>query len=226
MWETELLMYASWLIWNIFCIYFQWRCPYWARQRILPLTSESMSEAQWKSMQGLIPNCNTMWLVIHILRWRKENIPICLTLLLLLLPKQANSQSLKNFPDLINLAESKPVRTFPTSSTCGDQSRSAFCKSSIFRSSVTDACIQDYCDQSCPTRTVLPSSVDLLLRATGYGSCVSIDTINTRPGSREYSVRFTTGRQCYLSPQSRPDLGASGAFTLTFWVWLETTEIG
>ena len=142
--------------------------------------------------------------------------------LLSLLFVETVCQELRSFPALWNIAEEKSLTTVPTQSTCGIPDRSAYCKSSTFVESILE-CRQDYCVQECPSRTSLPASVDLL-EASGYGACVLRDMVTKRPGSEasDASASFLSqGSQCYLSPLQAPNLGANGALSLTFWVWLQ-----
>lgn len=136
------------------------------------------------------------------------------------------SQSVRLFPPLFNGARGRPLSTVPTPSVCGVPTRSAFCRSSPLSSSFRE-CRQDYCVQDCPRRTVLPDYVDLL-EGSGFDRCVSTDLVNTRPGSvpPEASVAFGPGSGCYLTPRTIPSVGPNGAFTLTFWIWQDPSNLG
>jgi hypothetical protein len=137
-----------------------------------------------------------------------------------------SSQTYRPFPSLYNVAKYKTIYTDPSDSTCGVPFRSAYCRSTPSATSL-DECRQDYCVQECPRRTSLPR-LSNLLRASNYGSCVTTDTDNRRPGSAAdgFSAVFTSGASCYIHPLDRLALGANGAFTLTFWLWQRVGNIG
>ena len=145
---------------------------------------------------------------------------------LILQPLPADTQETRVFPRLFNAAQDKPVVTIPSGSTCGLQQRNAYCKSSIYQDSIQN-CRQAFCEQECPRRTSLPNPTDLLV-ATGMGICVTEDAINRRPGSsgESYAVTFSTGFLCYLTSVNTPSLGQNGAFTLTFWIWMDSQNAG
>lgn len=155
-----------------------------------------------------------------------EEIRVLLSLVLFILVNSVTSQDVRKFPPLFNAARDRPLVTVPTQSVCGVPTRSAFCRSSILASSLFE-CRQNYCVQDCPRRTSLPAHVDLL-EGTGFNQCVTTDSVNIRPGSvrPEFSVFFGQGTSCFISPLTTPVVGPSGAFTLTFWIWQETGNIG
>ena len=145
---------------------------------------------------------------------------------LLIILSIVDSQNPRKFPPLFNAARQRQVTTTPTQSTCGIPTRSAFCRSSTLSSSVFE-CRQDFCEQDCPRRTIIPDYVSLL-DGTGFKECVTSDSVNIRPGSNppDTSVYFAHGSSCYLTPRTTPTIGANGAFTLTFWIWQEPNNIG
>ena len=146
-------------------------------------------------------------------------------LLIFLVFKFVICQKARDFPVLFNTAKDKPVSTIPAASTCGAYIQNAYCKSTIFANSIYE-CRQDYCVQDCPRRTKLPVYSDLLL-ANGFGLCVTHDAVNLRPGAAGgYSAVFHNKTKCYLQVISPPNLGANGAFTLTFWMWQENNNVG
>ena len=158
---------------------------------------------------------------------RNLALPNFLTFLLLILclTKCVTAQSLRNFPPLFNAAKLKSIDTEPSQGTCGLPTRSAYCKSSTFATSVNE-CRQAFCVQDCPRRTSLPPHSNFL-EASGYGACVTA-TENTRAGSEQndYAAIFSDGHLCFLNPIGRPNLGANGAFTITFWMWQNPGNTG
>ena len=147
-------------------------------------------------------------------------------LLVLLIASISSAQNPRKFPPLFNAAKQRLVTTNPFQSTCGTPTRSAFCRSSTLSSSVFE-CRQNYCIQECPRRTIIPDYVSLL-DGTGFKECVTLDSVNIRPGSQppETSVHFGQGTGCYLTPRTTPTVGRNGAFTLTFWIWQEPNNVG
>ncbi|XP_013386515.1 usherin-like [Lingula anatina] len=144
-------------------------------------------------------------------------------------PYLIESQTYRDFPKLFNAAQFKPISTTPSGSTCGIPSRSAYCKSSVYESSLS-RCFQDLCEQDCPRRTSLPSYSNLLL-ASNFGDCVHRDTVNVRPGnsSEDFSSVFNNGPRCYLTPLQTSELGTEDGvrmFTLAVWIWQETGNEG
>ena len=152
---------------------------------------------------------------------------------LFILLRTANSQeTLRKFPPLINAAKDSKLDTIPSQSTCGIPSRTAYCRSATYSSSVFQ-CLQDFCIQACPRRTALPSHMDLLQDAgvIGFGPCISVDRVNKRPGApeNEFAAIFRAGPECYLripTDLNNVNLGVNGAFTLTFWMWQDTDNRG
>ena len=141
---------------------------------------------------------------------------------------QTVEQEVRPFPPLFNAAQNRPIITEPSQSTCGVNSRSAYCKSSIFPISV-EMCNQDFCVQTCPGRTQMPTFGSLLPPTGGFSSCVVADTINRRPGSdpMSFSTSFIdTGPTCFLTPTVNIDLTKSLEFSFTVWIWQERDNDG
>lgn len=155
-------------------------------------------------------------------RWK-----VITALILLLLTQGSQAQTLRGFPPLFNVAKDRPLSGSPTLNTCGEQDRSAFCKSSTLPASVDSDCRQDFCVQDCPFRSSLPAELSLTF-ASGFGVCVNSDTVNVRPGSRpgDYSAVFSSGSQCFITPVNIPSLGSNGAITLSFWIWQDANNLG
>ena len=130
----------------------------------------------------------------------------------------------REFPGLFNAAKQRPLQTLPSTSSCGIPTRSGYCRSATYSSSIRD-CLLDYCVQECPQRTTLPSYTQMLA-AQGYGACVQVVDAETSVESSEYAALFSAGDQCYLTPYNTPNLGANGAFTITFWIWQEENNFG
>ena len=130
---------------------------------------------------------------------------------------------LRKFPGLFNAAMQRPLQTLPSTSTCGIPTRSGYCRSATYSSSIRD-CLLEYCVQECPQRTTLPSYTQMLA-AQGYGACVQVVDAEASAGS-EYAALFSAGDQCYLTPYNTPNLGANGAFTITFWIWQQENNFG
>ena len=157
----------------------------------------------------------------------KSRILLTFTLMTLCLLATSHAQTSRSFPPMFNLAMDQTISTTPAQSTCGVQSLGAFCRSSTVASSVT-SCVLSQCSEDCPTRTIPPPYVTLL-NAGGYGLCVTPDAVNVYPRSApgSFSTLFLgSGSGCYLVPTTVPAIGASGAFTVTFWVWLSGNGTG
>ena len=156
---------------------------------------------------------------------------VLFSLLLLSCFTHAISQTVssRKFPPLFNAAKDRNIWTEPSASTCGLPLRNAYCRSSTLPYSV-DTCLQRFCVQTCPTRTRLPPSTDLLdALSPGLPTCVNTDTVNVRPNSsvEEYStVISSAGTNCYLLPTFSPNIGNSGAFSIAVWCWIENTTPG
>ncbi|XP_021347323.1 usherin-like [Mizuhopecten yessoensis] len=136
---------------------------------------------------------------------------------------------LRPFPPLFNAARNRPITSSPSVSTCGIPSRNAYCKSSVFAVSV-EQCTQDFCVQTCPYRTALPTPVNLLIvTSPDQGQCIAVDTVNTKPGSvtGEKSTFFVMeGVHCYLTPVETPVVGPEGSITIAVWVWQQEDNSG
>lgn len=149
---------------------------------------------------------------------------------LISLSHYASSQViLRPFPRLFNAARNRHISSSPSDSTCGIPTRNAYCKSSVFSASV-DQCSQDFCVQTCPNRTILPTPVDLLIATSpGLGTCIALDTVNTKPGSvsGDMSTFFVMeGADCYLTPAQTPLVGPEGSATLSVWIWNQGDNVG
>ena len=141
---------------------------------------------------------------------------------------QTIDQNVRPFPPLFNAAQNRPILTEPSQSTCGVNSRSTYCKSSIFPISV-EMCHQDFCVQTCPGRTHMPTPHNLLPPTGGFSSCVVADTINRRNGSdpMSYSTSFISeGPTCFLTPSVDVTLGSRLEFSFTVWIWPEKDNDG
>ena len=152
----------------------------------------------------------------------------CVVLLFQLVSTQIVEQEVRPFPPLFNAAQNRPVITEPSQSTCGINSRSAYCKSSIFPISV-EMCNQDFCVQTCPGRTQMPQYFSLLPPTGGFSSCVVADTINRRPGSdpMSYSTSFiSAGPTCFLTPGVEISLGSALEYSFTVWLWQKKDNDG
>ena len=136
-------------------------------------------------------------------------------------------QTVRSFPPLFNVAKRQPVITQPAQSTCGVPVRNSFCRSNSSVGSVYE-CVQEFCVQECPRRTVLPVWIELLKEAQGYESCVEYDDVNTAPNSTvsSRSSLFLDKNNCFLIANKSPSMGANGAFTVTFWIWQESNNFG
>ncbi|XP_060070524.1 usherin-like [Ylistrum balloti] len=136
---------------------------------------------------------------------------------------------LRPFPPLFNAARNRPVTSSPSDSTCGIPSRNAYCKSSVYSVSV-EQCTQDFCVQTCPNRTALPTPLNLLIvTSPGQGTCIAVDTVNTKPGSKagDRSTFFVMeGTDCYLTPVETPVVGLEGSITIAVWVWQQENNLG
>lgn len=153
---------------------------------------------------------------------------LCVILLLNVVNSQTVKQEVRPFPSLFNAAQNRPVITEPSQSTCGINSRSAYCKSSTFPISV-EMCNQDFCIQTCPGRTRMPIYYSLLPPTGGFSSCVVADTINRRPGSdpMSFSTSFISqGPTCFLTPTVNVTLGSKLEFSFTLWIWPEKNNNG
>ncbi|XP_055879401.1 uncharacterized protein LOC106051941 [Biomphalaria glabrata] len=136
--------------------------------------------------------------------------------------------TLRSFPPLFNAALERPITTNPTASTCG-ATLEAYCLSSTSVESI-NKCLQGYCSNVCPGRTLLPSNASMLTGQT-YGDCVDADSVNIRPGARQgtFSTVFSmTGSTCYIVSVFSPRLDESGtsSFTVAGWVWLDSDQPG
>jgi len=144
----------------------------------------------------------------------------------------AQASSAVQFPDLFNVALNRPISTTPSAAVCGVQTVDGYCASSWSWSSVS-SCQLRVCSQSCPYRSSTPPFVDLIAPPTPATACSSADYVNIRPGATvgsSASTLFvaTAGKQisCYLTPSTVPALGDRGSFTLSFWVWPNSTSLG
>ena len=141
---------------------------------------------------------------------------------------QTVEQDIRPFPPLFNVAQNRPIITEPSQSTCGVNSRSAYCKSATFPISVV-VCEQDFCIQTCPQRTQMPISHNLLPPTGGFSKCVIADTINRRPWSSpmSYSTSFiSTGASCSLTPAVNISLGSALEYSFTVWIWQQKNNDG
>ncbi|KAM4744035.1 usherin isoform 2-T2 [Anableps anableps] len=167
------------------------------------------------------------------LRWHK--ILLWLTLFFLIFyPKPASSQG--HFPRMENVAAFKPVSTSPPRSTCGVPEQSSYCQPPSSQDEL-HLCFQAMCVQECPYRSSTPPYAPLLLAAR-RGSCVTEDTVDTRPetqtvaGSTTSSDGLSAGPDsilfqpsedgCLVTPPSQA-IGPHGSLTLALWLKPSTT---
>ena len=168
--------------------------------------------------------------IIQILRWRKENISVCLLCWIYLSLFSSTEAQLteRKFPPSLDLAVDKNIYSTPSAIECGTPSPTAYCQSAVLTSSIT-SCKQAYCENACPERTTLPLSTSLLIGARDYGLCVTEDRFNIHPLSStgSWSAAFlNVNPRCNLTPRTVPSLGLNGALTLSFWIWLDTDTLG
>ncbi|XP_041351149.1 usherin-like [Gigantopelta aegis] len=144
-------------------------------------------------------------------------------------PAMSASATSRKFPPLFNAAKGRNIWTEPSASTCGLPLRNAYCRSSTLSHSV-DTCLQRFCVQTCTSRTRLPPAINLLdALSPGLPTCVNTDTVNVRPNSsvEQYStVISSAGDKCYLLSTFSPNIGNSGAFSISVWCWIENTKPG
>ncbi|XP_078086591.1 usherin [Mustelus asterias] len=120
------------------------------------------------------------------------------------------------FPRLENIGAHKSVSTVPSQATCGLPVRNTFCLSTNAVESIM-SCTHQFCIQECPYRSSSPSYADLFSR--GFGTCVTEDKHDLRPGSSRNSSSFIFWNQtdCYTTPPLQT-LGFGSSFTLTVWL--------
>ena len=137
-------------------------------------------------------------------------------------------QEVRPFPPLFNAAQNRPIFTEPSYSTCGVNTRSAYCKSYNSPLSI-QTCSQDFCIQTCPGRTQMPTPHNLLPPTGGFSDCVVADYINRRNGSdpTTYATSFIgEGGTCFLTPSVEVPLGSRQEYSFTVWVWPEKDNDG
>ena len=141
---------------------------------------------------------------------------------------QTLDQEVRPFPPLFNAAQNRPIFTEPSYSTCGVNTRSAYCKSFDSPLSV-QTCSQDFCIQTCPGRTHMPTPHSLLPPTGGFSDCVVADRINRRNGSdsTSYATSFIgEGQMCFLTPSVDVTLGSRQEYSFTVWIWPERDNDG
>lgn len=158
---------------------------------------------------------------------RRKPLIVSLRTVLLLIITLGHSkvcESQGSFPLLINGAANKPISTLPEVGTCGQLTRSAFCRSSSLEESVS-RCSIGYCNQDCPQRTTAPISSVLLTSLRG--TCVSPDLTNVRPGSEpgSRSIIFQNSPDCYISPVV-PVSGNNGELSISVWIRPDLSQDG
>lgn len=202
-----------------------YKCQIWKLKRLF-----YDKRTLYRGSSSVCPSALNQHSICEAILGKKISFGAILYLLVTLLQaSSATAQVTRPFPEVYNIAENRPVVSNPSDSACGVPTRNAYCESTVYPISVQQ-CTQLFCVQICPNRTALPPFVDLLISTSpGLGSCVVTDTVNTYPNSRlgEFSTFFVqAGPFCYATPSTSFVVGANGAFTITFWVWQETSNNG
>ena len=131
------------------------------------------------------------------------------------------------FPTLFNVAKGKPVYAQPGQSSC---SRLYFCRSTPLPTSIPSCTNADFCDSSCPTRSFMPKSFQVLEHVM-LDKCVFQDfSFVPENSSAKYSVFFSLEDEltnCSLSTAGsvfQESISGSSFFTIALWFTTDFTK--